>query len=73
MHVVSTRLQNNDLESMIQESYKSGDSLTHFTQSVFEVKNYSLLENGSLNGTFSARTWFSLGLSEKGKANMEKT
>lgn len=50
MSVLSTSLQKNELEAEIQESYKLGDSLTHFTQSVFEGKNYSLLEKWSLEG-----------------------
>lgn len=42
---LSTSLQRDELEAEIQESHKMGRSLTHFTQSVFEVKNCSLLEN----------------------------
>lgn len=38
-------LQKNELEAGVWESYRRGDSLTHFAQSVFEVKDYSVLEN----------------------------
>lgn len=48
---LSTSLQRNELEAEIQESHKTGGSLTHFPQFVFEVKNCSSLENLSLNGT----------------------